>query len=67
MKPLPDELLRKMDALHLCLDTIKYARSAVAQAPALIASINDVLARHRSYITEHFQDLPEIRDWVWTD
>jgi xylulose-5-phosphate/fructose-6-phosphate phosphoketolase len=36
-------------------------------AEALIARGNDVLERHRRYVTEHSEDLPEIRDWVWTD
>ena len=25
-----------------------------------------MLDRHRSYIVEHFEDLPEVRDWRWS-
>jgi hypothetical protein len=33
----------------------------------MIAKGNELLARHRAYVNEHFEDLPEVRDWVWTD
>jgi xylulose-5-phosphate/fructose-6-phosphate phosphoketolase len=25
----------------------------------------EMLARHQAYTREHFEDLPEIRDWKW--
>jgi len=32
----------------------------------LSATCTEMLARHRAYVTEHFEDMPEIREWVWT-
>ncbi len=26
-----------------------------------------MLAKHQTYTREHFEDMPEVRDWVWTD
>jgi phosphoketolase len=26
-----------------------------------------LLGRHHAYIREHFEDLPEVRNWVWRD
>ena len=23
--------------------------------------------RHAGYVVEHLEDMPEVRDWVWTD
>ncbi|MEV6605799.1 hypothetical protein [Kutzneria sp. NPDC051319] len=25
-----------------------------------------MLERHHSHIREHFEDMPEIQDWIWT-
>jgi hypothetical protein len=35
-------------------------------APALGAG-QGMLAKHQGYSRAHFEDLPEIRDWVWSD
>jgi len=59
-------VLNQMSRIHLAMDAVKYARHGVARAPELIAHCNEMLARHRAYVTQHFEDLPEIRDWVWT-
>jgi len=51
---------------HLAIDAIRRSRRPVPDAEALIAACLAMLARHASYIAEHFEDLPEIRDWAWS-
>jgi xylulose-5-phosphate/fructose-6-phosphate phosphoketolase len=51
---------------HLALDAIHRARRLPHGAPALIEHCDDMLERHRRYIVEHFQDMPEVADWTWT-
>jgi xylulose-5-phosphate/fructose-6-phosphate phosphoketolase len=60
-------VLNEMSRLHLCLDVLRYVPGALTANGALVAYCNDLLAEHGSYIREHFDDLPEIRDWVWSD
>jgi xylulose-5-phosphate/fructose-6-phosphate phosphoketolase len=58
-------VLNKMSRIHLCLDILHYLPHAIPRADELVDRCNSFLERHRAYITEHFEDLPEVRDWVW--
>ena len=60
-------VLNKMSRLHLCLDVAKYVPGKLAPGHKLVARCQELLAEHETYIREHFDDLPEIKDWVWTD
>jgi xylulose-5-phosphate/fructose-6-phosphate phosphoketolase len=52
---------------HLCMLALQYANRVRNLAPALIQECNDILTKHHSYIRANFEDMPEVRDWVWTD
>jgi hypothetical protein len=36
-------------------------------AGPLMQWCQEMLAKHQTYTREHFEDMPEVRDWVWTD
>lgn len=55
----------EMSRFHLCMEALR--RSAYSQAGPLVQWCQEILAKHLSYTREHFEDLPEVRDWVWTD
>jgi len=58
-------VLNEMSRFHLCMEAIR--RSGYPQAGPLMEWCQEMLARHQTYTREHFEDMPEVRDWVWTD
>jgi xylulose-5-phosphate/fructose-6-phosphate phosphoketolase len=59
-------VLNRMSRLHLCLDVMRYVAGALTESGALVAYCTKMLDEHEHYIREHFDDLPEIKDWVWS-
>jgi xylulose-5-phosphate/fructose-6-phosphate phosphoketolase len=53
-----------MSRFHLCMEALR--RSHYPQAAPVVQWCQDMLARHQTYTREHFEDLPEIRDWKWS-
>jgi xylulose-5-phosphate/fructose-6-phosphate phosphoketolase len=58
-------VLNETSRYHLAMDAIRRARRPLARAAELIAACERVLAKHRAYVLEAFDDLPEIQEWVW--
>jgi len=58
-------VLNKMSRFHLCIEALK--RSGYPQAGPLVEWCQEMLAKHQIYTREHFEDMPEVRDWAWTD
>jgi xylulose-5-phosphate/fructose-6-phosphate phosphoketolase len=55
----------RVSRYHLCIEALR--RSGYHQAGPLIKWCEQMLARHLAYTQEHLEDMPEVRDWVWTD
>jgi len=60
-------VLNGVSRYHLCMLALQYTNRVSNLAPALIQECNDLLTKHHSYIRANFEDMPEVRDWVWTD
>jgi xylulose-5-phosphate/fructose-6-phosphate phosphoketolase len=56
-----------LDRFHLAADVIDRVPKLGAKAAYAKQAIRDRLIEHNAYITEHGDDLPEIRDWQWTE
>jgi xylulose-5-phosphate/fructose-6-phosphate phosphoketolase len=60
-------VLNNMSRYHLAKQAVRRARRRPDGADAFIHLCDQKLAEHELYVHEHFEDMPEIRDWVWTD
>ncbi len=60
-------VLNGMSRYHLCILAMERATRFKEVTAPLIAECNAMLDKHHSYVRENLQDIPEVRDWVWTD
>lgn len=56
----------QMSRYHLVMEALRRARRVPEGAEGLVTHCQEMLDRHRRYVTRHFEDLPEVRDWTWT-
>ncbi len=59
-------VLNNMSRFHLCKQALRRARRHLDGAEDVVRYCDEMLAMHRGYIEENFEDLPEVRDWVWS-
>jgi xylulose-5-phosphate/fructose-6-phosphate phosphoketolase len=64
--PFDMTVLNDTDRFHLAEDAINRSGFAATCGSAL-KTIREKLAEHSAYIREHGEDMPEIRDWRWTE
>ncbi len=60
-------VMNDMDRFHLVMDVIDRVPGLGNSAAWLRQQMADARVRHRAWIREHGEDLPEIRDWTWSD
>lgn len=60
-------VLNGMSRYHLVLDALRRTRRVPSGAAELERFCETQLTRHHAYVREHLEDMPEVRDWVWTD
>ena len=55
----------KASRYHLVIDAINNAKRTPPGASAVKAWAQAQLDKHQSYIIEHLEDMPEVREWTW--
>jgi xylulose-5-phosphate/fructose-6-phosphate phosphoketolase len=60
-------VLNDLDRFHLVIDVIDRVPGLAVKAAAVRQFLVDERLRHKRYIREHGEDLPEIRHWRWAD
>ena len=59
-------VLNRMSRYHLAIDALRHVPRLRLQSESAVAFFQSQLRRHDIWIREHFEDLPEIRNWRWT-
>jgi len=65
--PFDMRVLNALDRFHLVMDTIDRVPRTGDRGIYLKQQLRDKLIEHKQYIDKYGQDLPEIRNWNWSD
>jgi xylulose-5-phosphate/fructose-6-phosphate phosphoketolase len=60
-------VLNEMSRFHLAAEAVRRVPRLAGRATELIADCEIRIAESVTYAHEHFEDPPDIRDWVWQD
>jgi xylulose-5-phosphate/fructose-6-phosphate phosphoketolase len=64
--PFDMTVLNNMDRYQLALDAIRRVPRLKNATDQATDRFYDVMQRHKAYVTEHGEDLPEVRNWKWS-
>jgi len=63
--PFDMTVLNRLDRFHLALAAIERVERLRDPAAHLSQHLRDRLQEHHTYVREHGEDMPDIRDWRW--
>ena len=58
-------VLNETSRFHIAMDAMRRSRRPLPDAAAKTEECLQMLARHKAYLAEHLEDMPEIREWTW--
>jgi xylulose-5-phosphate/fructose-6-phosphate phosphoketolase len=64
--PFDMTVLNRLDRYRLMLDVIQRVPRLVPMRERAQLRFTEIMQRHKLYVAEHGEDLPEVRNWKWT-
>jgi xylulose-5-phosphate/fructose-6-phosphate phosphoketolase len=55
-----------MDRFQLAIDSLARLPAWKTKADDAVRGFQEKLVEHKTYVVEHGEDMPEVRDWRWT-
>jgi xylulose-5-phosphate/fructose-6-phosphate phosphoketolase len=59
-------VVNQVSRYHLAMEALRRVSRLRSQSAHLVEEFEAKLTQHKLYIQEHLQDMPEIRDWTWS-
>jgi xylulose-5-phosphate/fructose-6-phosphate phosphoketolase len=60
-------VLNELDRFHLAIEALERVPGLATKAAHVKQQFRDALIEHSRYVREHGEDMPRIRDWVWSN
>ena len=60
-------VLNGVSRYHLCQLVMQRTQRVRALTGPLMQECEKMLAKHHDYVREHLDDMPEVRDWTWSE
>jgi len=64
--PFDMTVLNRMDRFQLALDVVRRVPGLDRIADRASRRFSEAIQRHKLYVSEYGEDLPEVRNWTWT-
>jgi xylulose-5-phosphate/fructose-6-phosphate phosphoketolase len=59
-------VLNRLDRFQLALDAVRRVPRFKSVADEATQRFTEAIQRHKLYVSEYGEDMPEIRNWKWT-
>jgi len=64
--PFDMTVLNRLDRFQLALDVVRRVPRLAPHVANATQRFTEAMQRHKLYVSEHGEDLPEVRNWKWT-
>jgi len=64
--PFDMAVLNRMDRFQLALDVVRRVPKLKSRIDDATLRFDEIRQRHKLYVCEHGEDMPEVRNWKWT-